>query len=103
MLTNTGEQPANLEAIMIQSHQAHCDVALAMNQRRNISIAFCLGMVGSSTPKSSPRYRVVPAGHEFFHVVEATTGKVKGFRRNHNEACALARSLESRHANKLRG
>ena len=103
MLTNTGEQPAKLEAIMIQSHQAHCDVALAMNQRRNMSLALCLGMVGSSTPKNSPRYRVVPAGHEFFHVVEATTGKVKGFRRNHNEACALARSLESRHANKLRG
>lgn len=103
MLTNIGEQPANLEATMIQSHQAHCDVALAMNQRRNMSLALCLGMVSSSTPKSSPRYRVVPAGHEFFHVVEASTGKVKGFRQDHNEACALSRSLESRHANQLRG
>ena len=103
MLTNTGEQPAKLEATMIQSHQAHCDVALAMNQRRNMSLALCLGMVSSSTPKSSPRYRVVPAGHEFFHVVEASTGKVKGFRQDHNEACALSRSLEYRHADQLRG
>jgi hypothetical protein len=103
VLTNTGEQPAKLEAIMIQSHQAHCDVALAMNQRRNMSLALCLGLVGSSAPKKSPLFRVIPAGNEFFHVVDSATGKVKGFRRNHNEACALARSLESRHANKLRG
>ncbi|WP_240160284.1 hypothetical protein [Pseudomonas proteolytica] len=68
-----------------------------------MSLALCLGMVSSSAPKSSPRYRVVPAGHEFFHVVEASTGKVKGFRQDHNEACALSRSLESRHANQLRG
>lgn len=88
---------------MNQSHHAYCDVAIAMNQRRNVSLALCLGMVGSSAPKNSPRYRVVPAGHKFFHVVEAATGKVKGFRRNHNEACALARSLENRHANQLCG
>ncbi|WP_413470093.1 hypothetical protein [Pseudomonas salomonii] len=88
---------------MNQSQHAYCDVALAMNQRRNMSLALCLGLVGSSAPKTSPLYRVIPAGNEFFHVVDSTTGKVKGFRRNHNEACALARSLETRHANQLRG
>lgn len=88
---------------MNQSHHAYCDVALAMNQRRNMSLALCLGLVGSSVPKNAPRYRVIPAGHEFFHVVEVTTGKVVGFRRDHNEACALARRLETRHADQLRG
>lgn len=42
-----------------------------------------------------PRFRVVPAGNAFFHIKETSTGRVRGFRENHNEACALARSLES--------
>lgn len=88
---------------MNQSHHAYCDVALAMHQRRNMSLALCLGLVGSSAPKKSPLFRVIPAGNEFFHVVDSTTGKVKGFRRDHNEACALARRLEARDADQLRG
>jgi hypothetical protein len=43
-----------------------------------------------------PRYRVVLAGIAFFHVKETSTGRVRGFRSSHNEACALARSLEVR-------
>jgi hypothetical protein len=39
---------------------------------------------------------VVLAGNAFFHIKEISTGHVRGFRGNHNEACALARSLESR-------
>jgi hypothetical protein len=31
---------------------------------------------------------------EFFHIVDTGTGKVKGFRRDHNVACAFARKLE---------
>ncbi|RTY75545.1 hypothetical protein [Pseudomonas veronii] len=88
---------------MNQSHHAYCDVALAINQRRNMALALCLGLVGSNAPKASPMFRVIPAGNEFFHVVDSTTGKVKGFRRDHNEACALAQRLETRHANQLRG
>ena len=42
---------------MNQSQHAYCDVALAMNQRRNMSLALCLGLVGSSAPKTSPLYR----------------------------------------------
>ncbi|WP_347906172.1 hypothetical protein [Pseudomonas purpurea] len=41
-----------------------------------------------------PRYRVVLAGKEFFHIKDSTTGQVRGFRGDHNEACALARNLE---------
>lgn len=43
-----------------------------------------------------PLYQVIPAGNGFFHIREKSTGLVRGFRENHNAACALARSLESR-------
>lgn len=42
----------------------------------------------------SLRFQVVLAGKNFFHIKETTTGRVRGFRRNHNEACALAKTLE---------
>ncbi|WP_460106081.1 hypothetical protein [Pseudomonas sp. S3_H06] len=41
-----------------------------------------------------PRYRVVLAGKCFFHIEETSTGRVRGFRTDHNEACCLARRLE---------
>jgi hypothetical protein len=44
----------------------------------------------------SLRFQVVLAGNAFFHIKEISTGHVRGFRADHNEACALARSLESR-------
>jgi len=43
-----------------------------------------------------PRFQVVLAGNAFFHIKEAATGRVRGFRGDHNQACALARALESR-------
>ncbi|MDF9902053.1 UNVERIFIED_ORG: hypothetical protein OKW15_006022 [Pseudomonas reinekei] len=42
-----------------------------------------------------PRFQVVMAGIAFFHIKDSSTGCVRGFRANHNEACALARFLES--------
>ncbi|MGN8343372.1 hypothetical protein ACLEJQ_07155 [Pseudomonas sp. SMV71] len=41
-----------------------------------------------------PRYRVVLAGKCFFHIEETSTGRVRGFRTDHNEACRLAKCLE---------
>lgn len=43
------------------------------------------------------RYQVTLAGNSFFHITEIATGRVRGFRANHNEACALARKLEVNH------
>lgn len=43
------------------------------------------------------RYQVTLAGNSFFHITEIATGRVRGFRANHNEACALARQLEVNH------
>jgi hypothetical protein len=54
---------------------------------KNISYLACVN--------NRPRYVVRPAGIEFFHVTESATGRVKGFRRLHRDACALARSLEA--------
>lgn len=48
----------------------------------------------SVTSDQTPRFQVVPAGNAFFHIKEKSTGRVRGFREDHNEACALARSLE---------
>jgi hypothetical protein len=43
-----------------------------------------------------PRFQVIPAGRAFFHIKETSTGRVRGFRTDHNQACALARSLAAR-------
>lgn len=48
------------------------------------------------TEPDTARFQVVLAGNAFFHIKEISTGHVRGFRCNHNEACALARALESR-------
>ena len=43
----------------------------------------------------SQRYQVIPVSGGFFHIREAGTGQIKGFRCTHNTACALARQLET--------
>ena len=40
-------------------------------------------------------YQVVPAGRNFFHIREVTSGRIKGFRSDHIEACELAKRLEA--------
>jgi len=40
-------------------------------------------------------YRVIPAGRNFFHIVEVPSGRIKGFRSGHRQACELARQLEA--------
>ena len=44
---------------------------------------------------NSVLYQVVPAGRNFFHILEVTSGRIKGFRSNHTQACALAKELEA--------
>ncbi|MGR3889301.1 hypothetical protein FW764_20585 [Pseudomonas sp. 1152_12] len=41
-------------------------------------------------------YQVVPAGRNFFHILEVTSGRIRGFRSNHTQACELAKKLEAR-------
>ena len=48
----------------------------------------------SCLSRIDPRFIVIPAGIDFFHIAERTTGRIKGFRRRHQDACDLARRLE---------
>jgi hypothetical protein len=45
---------------------------------------------------NSVLYQVVPAGKNFFHVLEVTSGRVRGFRSDHIKACELAKQLEAK-------
>ncbi|KQJ58356.1 hypothetical protein AN280_02790 [Pseudomonas aeruginosa] len=51
-------------------------------------------------PAEAEPYQVVPQGRGFFHIVETATGKVRGFRRSHNEACSYAEQLKRQQAGK---
>ncbi|MCX5510213.1 hypothetical protein EON09_18605 [Pseudomonas soli] len=44
--------------------------------------------------REMPRYIVIPAGNAFYHIAERDTGRVRGFRQCHKQACALARHFE---------
>lgn len=44
---------------------------------------------------NSVLYRVVPAGRNFFHILEVTSGRIRGFRSHHGKACELARQMEA--------
>ncbi|MCY1440308.1 hypothetical protein D3C76_210700 [compost metagenome] len=48
----------------------------------------------STIVNNHPRFIVIPAGIKFFHITDSATGRVKGFRCRHRDACELARSLE---------
>lgn len=51
-----------------------------------------------SSPNGYPNsvlYQVVPAGKNFFHIREVTSGRIKGFRSDHIKACELAKRLEA--------
>ncbi|MGU9859357.1 hypothetical protein [Pseudomonas sp. LF245] len=45
--------------------------------------------------ENSVLYQVVPAGRNFFHIREVTSGRIKGFRSDHIQACQLAKALEA--------
>lgn len=44
---------------------------------------------------NSVLYQVVPAGRNFFHIREVTSGRIKGFRSDHIQACQFAKELEA--------
>lgn len=83
--------------------QMRRDIVGGLHQRSRLATIELYRLIGRPEPVVAVRMVVKPAGRDFFHVVDSQTDKVMGFRRHHNEACALARSLETRHANQLRG
>ncbi|WP_300727319.1 hypothetical protein [Pseudomonas sp.] len=79
---------------MHQSIQVRRTIVDGLHQRSRLSPAEFCRLTGRLEPVVVFRVIVKPAGRDFFHVVDNQTGKVMGFRRNHNEACALAQRLE---------
>lgn len=81
---------------MHHSIQSRRDIVDGLRQRSRLATLELYRLIGRPEPVVAFRMVVKPAGRDFFHVVDNKTGKVVGFRRNHNEACALARKLESK-------
>lgn len=80
---------------MHPSIESRRNILGALRERSALATAEFYARIGLVMPAFIFRLMVKPAGREFFHVVDSQTGKVRGFRRNHNEACALARRLEA--------
>lgn len=80
---------------MHPSVQLGKEVRAALHIRSRIATEDLYALIGRPLPATRPRFVVKPAGVAFFHVVDSCTGKARGFRSDHNEACALARRLES--------
>ncbi|WP_036997118.1 hypothetical protein [Metapseudomonas resinovorans] len=74
---------------------AHAQL-VEMNAKTKAAIAaFYLRRRQRSVSAPLPRLvQVVPKGRNFFHLVDAYTDKVIGFRTGHRAACAAARDLE---------
>lgn len=83
--------------------QMRRDIVDGLHQRSRLATIELYRLIGRPEPVVAFRMVVKPAGRDFFHVVDSQTDKVMGYRCDHNEACALARRLETRHANQLRG
>jgi hypothetical protein len=83
-----------LEANMHPSIQSRRDIVDGLHQRSLLATAEFYRLIGRPEPVVAFQMIVKPAGRDFFHVVDSHTGKVMGFRRNHNAACAFARKLE---------
>lgn len=79
---------------MHHSIQSRRDIVDGLHQRSLLATADFYRLIDRPMPVVTFRMVVKHAGRDFFHVVDSQTNKVMGFRRNHNEACALARSLE---------
>ncbi|KSN05227.1 hypothetical protein [Pseudomonas aeruginosa] len=68
-----------------------------LSQTALARMAFAQRLIAPAVPEP---YLVVPQGRGFFHIVETATGKVRGFRRSHNEACSYAERLKRQQADK---
>ena len=77
------------------THFAHPQAAYS-NTPSSLHPAVFLAAEAAPRAPAPPRFQVVLAGNAFFHIKETSTGHVRGFRGDHNQACALARALESR-------
>lgn len=74
--------------------QTRRTILSGLRQRSALATADLYQLIGAPSSVTAYRFQVRPAGRDFFHVIDSRTGKVAGFRRGHNAACALAQQFE---------
>jgi hypothetical protein len=80
---------------MHPSIQQRVDGVAALNIRSSIATAAFYALIGKEQPVPEIRYQVQSKGNAF-HIVERSTGKVKGFRWTWKAAINFAQVLEAR-------
>lgn len=81
---------------MHPSLQQRVDGLKALRLRNVIATAEFYSLIGKEPPVQKIRYQVVPKGESAFHIVELSSGKVRGFRFSYKEAVNYAQALEFR-------
>ncbi|ARB26194.1 hypothetical protein HX787_10805 [Pseudomonas tolaasii] len=80
---------------MHASIQQRVDGVAALHLRSRIATDKFYALIGKEQPVQKIRFQIKNVGNAY-HIVELSTGKVKGFRWNWKEASNLAQALESR-------
>lgn len=80
---------------MHASIQQRLDGVAALHVRSRIATAEFYALIGKEPPAQQIRFQIRTAGNAY-HIVERSTGKVKGFRWTHKEAVSFAETLERR-------
>ena len=80
---------------MHPSIQQRVDGVAALRARSSIATAAFYALIGKEPPVPEIRYQVEAKGNAY-HIVERSTGKVKGFRWSWKEAVNFAQVLEAR-------
>jgi hypothetical protein len=80
---------------MHASVQQRVDGVAALRVRSRIATAEFYALIGKEQPVQQIRFQVINRGNAY-HIVERSTGKVKGFRWTWKEGSNFAKELESR-------
>jgi hypothetical protein len=68
----------------------------AIRARTHTATAELYAMIGKEPPAQKIRYQVVTKGTHAYHIVELSSGKVRGFRFSYKDAVKFAEELEAR-------
>ncbi|MEN5029129.1 hypothetical protein [Pseudomonas sp. Ps21-P2] len=86
----------NGERKMHQLIQQKRETLTAIRARAHLATAELYAMIGKEPPAQPIRYQVIRKSADAWHVVEISTGKVRGFRFSYKEAVNYAQVLEAR-------
>ena len=81
---------------MHQLLQQRVDGVAALRARASIATTAFYAMIGKDQPVQEIRFQVFAKSTNAYHIIERSTGKVKGFRWTWKEAINLAQVLEAR-------